>query len=444
MRIAWNAFRRNVNVRLRSSVACTDAERQILQQHEWHTARANVERHVQLICQQLVVSLRPLIRAAVVQCVTADIEARFRPKDQPLVLAPDRIRDGADVLTDKLVDVWTTHLRGWFTNAADRGRSLRSAYGDGSVRAAVDAFKQYFLRLSVDELTGAIHQVRKAAVEQAFPKDGWTEATPEDEKEPGRRFPSLLDQARFCKAEALRLAATVRPPVADRSNVRRRAAAEGIARRHEAEELERKYDAEEEEEDRAAGRKKAKTKKKKSKEEREDQRNRDDFEVRDKHYVYLLLDCADDALPKTDKAFRESVFYVGQGVRGRVFDHLMVGNPNVAQSHNMLKDKDKLRTRHIQQLWELGRGPRTAVVYGDLTQLQADVIEACLIHTRDLLPLLPRLDNIASGKLKASGLDQHDDVLQQCGRLLAQGAHAFVRHHLERGGLKEHTVEKGV
>jgi hypothetical protein len=435
-RAAWLRFRRTLGSTLRSELECKDQQRSFIQEHEWK-AQTNEETHVQLLVQQIVVSLRPILFSCV------------QDSEPPVFVA-------IDPLTDQLVDAYQVHLRQFFTQAADRDGTLRKAYGVGSRKRSLDGFKTYFLALTVEELTGAFRHVTKMVTQQVLARDPPPpppsdlddekknrDEHEDEEEEVDRPRLSLLERARQNKQEAFRLAmASVRARAAPPP--RRAAAIQSDARRRAADEEEKKREEEDEEEDKRVGKKKkrrAKNKKKKSEEEKEDDNSRRDFEARDQHYVYLLFDAEGDRPVLNEKQFRESVFYVGQGVGGRCYDHLKIGNPNVFQTANMLKDKDKLKTKIIQRLWAANRGPRIAVVYAGLTQQQADIAEGCLVHTQGLFP---RLENIASGRLKAAGLDKDDGIVQRCGLLLGQGAHDFVSHYLAVGGLKEHTNEQGV
>jgi hypothetical protein len=443
-RASWKRFRRSVSANLRSGLECKDEQRQFIQIHQWSergAARTTEETHVQLIVDQIVVSIKAIIRSCVVDADAVE--------DQ---------RQTIDQLTDMLVEAYKAELRLFFTQAADRGGTLRKAYGAGSQKTSLARFEAYFKGLTVDELTGAFVHVTKSVVKQAFPDDGWDVPPPpgggppddDDEKkdEDDKRRMNLLDRARLRKRQALALAASVRPREAGGHGAppRRAAAVVSQAKSKQILEDERKYEEEEAEEDQRLGKKPTKTKKKKkSQEEKEDEQSRRAFEVQDQHYVYLLMDVEhrDKTRPLSlnEKAFRDSVFYVGQGVGGRFYDHLKIGNPNVAQNQTMKKDLDKLKTKIIQRLWNARRGPRIAVVYGGLTKQEADTIEGCLVHTQGLFS---RLENIASGHLTAAGLTGHDAIVQRCGLLLGQGAHDFVSHYLSVGGLQEHTNEQGV
>jgi hypothetical protein len=441
-RASWLRFRRSVGANLRSGIECKDEQRQIIQIHQWNAARTNEETHTQLIVDQIVVSLRPILRSCVADAAAV--------QDQ---------RQTIDQLTDMLIEAYKAELRLFFTQAADRGGTLRKAYGKDSQKTSLARFEAYFRGLTVDELTGAFLHVTKDAKDRAFPDDGWDVSPPDppggapppddpddDHKDADDRRMNLLDRARLRKRQALALAASIRPR--DRGDGggrpdRRAAAVVSQAKSKEIFENERKYEQEEAEEDKRLG--KQPTKKKKSEEEKEDDQSRRAFDVQDQHYVYLLMDVEhrDKTRPLRldEKAFRESVFYVGQGVGGRFYDHLKIGNPNVAQNQTMKKDLDKLKTKIIQRLWNARRGPRIAVVYGGLTKQEADTIEGCLVHTQGLFS---RLENIASGHLAAAGLTGHDGIVQRCGLLLGQGAHDFVSHYLSVGGLQEHTNEQGV
>jgi hypothetical protein len=391
----WFRFRLALGYSLRSELECKDQQRLYIQQHDWKP-QTNEETHVQLLVQQIVVSLRPIL----VSCI--------RNSEPPVFVA-------VDLLADQLVDAYQVHLRQFFTQAADRDGTLRKAYGAGSRQRSLDGFKAYFVALTVDKLTGAFRYVTKMVTKQILANEPPPPVTASDDEkknrdeheqeEVSRPQPSLLlERARRKKQEAFQL-------VTASIQARQKAANEEKAAR--------------------AGKNKNKPRAKSKKQKKE----------HDQHYVYLLIDAEGERPVLNEQAFRESVFYVGQGVGGRCYEHLKIGNPNVYQTATMLRDKDKLKTKIIQRLWAANRGPRIAVVYAGLTQQQADIAESCLIHARGLFP---RLENIAPGRLKTAGLDNDDAVVQQCGLLLGQGAHAFVSYYLALGGLKEHTNEQGV
>lgn len=94
-----------------------------------------------------------------------------------------------------------------------------------------------------------------------------------------------------------------------------------------------------------------------------------------KYYIYLYLDTDIADLSKmTLSQFCRSVFYVGKGVGGRKWQHLMEA------SDDRLVSCPKL-TKYIKRLWTDGTGPRIVTLYGKISEAGAYHLQYVLVKS---------------------------------------------------------------